>query len=152
LKSGTHHPETPDASQKNCASPSVSVASRKASARKNRVLVDISQALWHRAGIPQVARQMVSLFSTAPDIETSALILSIHDGTTADLLRKEGDHPHAAMEDAEFLADALGQHQARKRLGPVRYVRKYMERYVDPPYPVVPIRKGFYDDVIWENY
>jgi len=116
-----------------------------------RVLVDISQALWERAGIPQAARQLVSILSGAPGVNASAFIMSIHDATAADRFRGKSSPHQSMIEDAEFLADALGQHQ-RKRVSPLKYIRKYFERFTDLPYPLIPIRKGSYDDVIWENY
>jgi glycosyltransferase involved in cell wall biosynthesis len=115
------------------------------------ILVDMSAALRERAGIPLVARHMAWNLSRAPEFAVSALISSIHARSLADRYHLRKSAPNALLEDAEFLADALGSHH-QEGLDLGRRVRNFARLVTGASFPLIPFQRGFFDEVIWENY
>jgi glycosyltransferase involved in cell wall biosynthesis len=118
---------------------------------RTEVLIDLSAALRERAGIPLVARHMAWNLSRAPEIAASALITSIHGSSVADRYHLRKPMPESLLEDAEFLADALDSGH-RPGLEPGRRLRNYIRLLTGKPFPLIPFERGYFDDVIWENY
>jgi glycosyltransferase involved in cell wall biosynthesis len=115
------------------------------------VLIDLSAALRERAGIPLVARHLAWNLSRAPEITASAFISSIHAWSVADRYHCRKPVADPLLEDAEFLADALGSHQ-KEGIEPARRVRHFFRLLNRAPYPLIPFERGLFDEVIWENY
>lgn len=116
-----------------------------------RILIDLSSALRERAGIPLVARHLAWSFSQAEDLETSVMISSIHAASAADRYSRRKPLADPLLQDAEFLADALGN-TPRAGVEPMRRLRTMGKVLTGSSYPLIPFEPGFFDEVIWENY
>jgi len=114
-------------------------------------MVDMTAALLERAGIPQVARQTAWLLSQDPKISTSALFLSIHEFSKADRYSVKRKPPLSMRDDAEYLADIIGN---TKKSGSEIFdaVRRVLRTASVVGNPLIPFEPGLFTDVIWENY
>jgi glycosyltransferase involved in cell wall biosynthesis len=115
------------------------------------IVVDMTAALRERAGIPQVARQTAWILSQWQEADISALFLSIHERSEADRFSKRKKPPLSTMEDAEYLADALGN-TSQAGSETLRFLRRGLRAAVGTSHPLIPIEPGIFTDVIWESY
>jgi glycosyltransferase involved in cell wall biosynthesis len=117
----------------------------------HRILVDLSAAWRERAGIPLVARHFAWSLSRAPEIETGVLITSIHAHSVADRYHRQKPLADPLLQDAEFLADALGN-APRTGIELRRRLRALVRLATGSSFPIIPFERGIFDAVIWENY
>ncbi len=114
-------------------------------------MVDMTAALWERAGIPQVARQTAWLLSQDPKILTCALYLSMHESSEADRYSVKRKSPLSAKDDAEYLADVLGNTK-KPGVELANIVRRLARTFQLSANPLIPIEPKLFTEVIWENF